>query len=348
MKRFYIIVLLPLVMVLFINSAWVKLTLIKPARINIPNHIENLALIDRTLKDETTETKLEEVLTGELFQQDEQAIGKLMEGTFDLCANKLKFNIIRTGESLKSDGTKNVFPKPLSWSEVSRLCAKYKADALYSVEIFDSDFLVTNNPFEVETKDKDGNIVKTTQFKATGVAVINTGIRIYDPKTRQIADEFRDTQRLSFDASGTSVDAAVNSLLDKVEAINKASYETGFEYGKRISPWYYKVTRYFYNKPKKSKYIQEGVRKSEVADWDGAIESWQKVFTSKNKKDLKAHGKAALNIAVAYEVLGDLEKAKEWAAKSYTEYEDKDAADYYKAIQARIREENIVKSQLDK
>jgi tetratricopeptide (TPR) repeat protein len=106
------------------------------------------------------------------------------------------------------------------------------------------------------------------------------------------------------------------------------------------------VRREFYNKPKKSKYIQQGVRKSEVADWEGAIESWMKVFDSKDKKDKKAVGKAAFNIAVAYEVLGDLEKAKEWAAKAYTEYEDNEANDYYRKLQDRIREEAILKAQL--
>ena len=41
-----------------------------------------------------------------------------------------------------------------------------------------------------------------------------------------------------------------------------------------------------------------------------------------------------------------IEKAKEWAAKAYTEYEDKDADNYYKLLQQRIREEAVLKAQL--
>ena len=88
----------------------------------------------------------------------------------------------------------------------------------------------------------------------------------------------------------------------------------------------------------------EGVRKSEVADWNGAIESWEKAI-EKGKKD-KDKGRAAFNIAVAYEVLGDLDKALEWAAKSYTEYEEKDANDYHRALKNRISNEGYAKQQL--
>ncbi len=345
MKRIALLVALLPLWVLLQNSAWVKLTLAKPAEIALPAHLKSLAIIDRTEEVENSKTKIEEVITGEAFQQDEQAVGRLVDGTYDLCANYQRFTLIRTGERHISDGTKNVFPAPLNWTEVEHICKKYNSDGIFSIEIFDSDFLVTSNPLKnikdaVETGDP------TPQFNATGVAVVNIGIRLYDLKSKTIVDEYRTTHRLNFNASGTTVDAAVKSLLDKVEAVKQASYETGFNYGKRISPWYYKVTRYFYNKPKKSKLLQQGVRKSEVADWKGAIESWEKVLTSKNKKDKKAVSEAAFNIAVAYEVLGDLEKAKEWAAKAYTEYEDKDANDYYRDLQNRIREENVLKSQL--
>jgi hypothetical protein len=85
------------------------------------------------------------------------------------------------------------------------------------------------------------------------------------------------------------------------------------------------------------------VRYSEVADWKGAINVWMKVVEKGDRKDA---GRAAFNIAVAYEVLGDLEKAKEWAARSHTEYEEKDADEYYKKLVNRIREEAVVNQQL--
>jgi tetratricopeptide (TPR) repeat protein len=346
MKRLKLTLGLLIIMIVLQSSAWVKLTLVKPALVPLPLHIKKIVAVDYAVPTQSTQSIIEEVLTGELLQQDVQAVDQLIEGSIYLCNNYQRYEIIRSGERIAGGGTKSTFPSPLSWAKVEAQCRKHGADALMAIEIFDSDFIVTNNPVEIETKDENGNVIKSTQYKAQGIAIVNVGIRLYDPVERKIVDQYRITEKSNFDAQGNTIELAINGLLDKTEAIKKTGYNTGIAYGKRISPWYYKVTRYFFNKPKKSKYLQEGVRKSEVADWEGAIESWQKVFTSKNKKDIKAVGKAAFNIAVAYEVLGDLEKAKEWASKSYTEYGEKDGNDYYKKLQYRINEENILRAQL--
>ena len=252
-----------------------------------------------------------------------------------------RFQPIRTAERQAGNGTKNTFPTPLDWNTVSDICAKHQADALLSVEIFDTDFILSNLPVKIDTKDNNGLVSTRLEFKVTGVAVINFGIRLYDAANRIILDEYQTTHRLNFDAQAVTLQAAMNQLLDKVEAINRASYDAGFYYGQRITPTYYQVTRYFFDKPKKE--LGAGVRYSEVADWQGAIEAWTKVV---EKGDRKNAGRAAYNIAVAHEVLGNLEQAKQWAARSHTEFEEKDADEYFKALVARIREEEQVQQQM--
>jgi tetratricopeptide (TPR) repeat protein len=142
---------------------------------------------------------------------------------------------------------------------------------------------------------------------------------------------------MTFDAEAATLQGAINAMLDKVEATKRASYESGFTYGERITPTYYQVTRYFFNSPKKK--LGAGVRYSEVGDWNNAIREWTKVVDNGKLKDA---GRAAYNIAVGYEVLGDMEKAKEWAARSHTEFQEKDADEYYKTLCNRINEERLV------
>ena len=86
-----------------------------------------------------------------------------------------------------------------------------------------------------------------------------------------------------------------------------------------------------------------GVRRSEVADWAGAIESWTRVVETGKKKHA---GRAALNIAVGYEVLGEIEMAKEWASRAYVDFEEKEAEDYYDALLNRIRLEDMAGQQM--
>ncbi len=331
------------IIILCSSSVWVDLTLMKPGEIALPGNIHYIAIIDRTKQEDTKQNKVEQVLTGEAFRQDEQVVRQYMEGFINGCSSVNKYQIIRTSERSYSDGTKTTFPAALSWDTVDMVCKKYNVDALFSVEIFDSDFLISNKPFSM-TRNAKGEVVPVFMgFHVTGVAVINIGIRIYDPVNRIIADEFRVTHRMNWESNGVTLQDAINQLLDKTEAVNKASYEAGQMYANRITPSYYTVTRYFYDKPKRCQNLRAGVRKSEVADWKGAIDSWMLVV---QKEKRKFAGRAAFNIAVGYEVLGDLQKAKEWAAKAYTEYEDKEASNYFKIICDRIDEEKLVEQQM--
>ena len=320
------------------GMAWVRLNILKPAFLVLPDHIKKVAIIDRTLSDESVKNKMEEVLTGEFFRQDEQAVRRVIEGMTDACAEFNLYQMERTPDRYVGGGTKTSFPVPLDWDKVSQLCTKYSSDAILSIEIFDSDFLVTN-PVQAIKQAAEGAILNSGGYQVNGIAVINFGIRLYDPVNKKIVDEYQVSQRLNFNAGGYTVQDAANTVLNKVEAINQTGYYAGRLYGERISPSYYSVTREFYNKPKKNDDLRAGVRKSEVADWNGAIESWTKALNAKRK----IAGRAAFNIAVAYEVLGDLEKAKEWAAKSYTEYEEKRGNDYYNALVYRQREESVIR-----
>jgi tetratricopeptide (TPR) repeat protein len=331
---------------LLTSSVWVKLTLIRPAVVDVPQKIKTIVIINRTLPKDTKANKIEEILTGEIMRQDEQAIQQTMDGLINTIKNAPRFNIKYANEKYIGETSGTIFPDPLSWPVISKLCTKYEADAVIAIETFDSDYIITNGSRNVERKDENGNTIPFIEYFVEGLGTVNVGFRLYDPDVNGIADQYQFSENMRWEGQGNSPTDAAQAILDKIDAINQVSYAAGRSYAMRISPTYYVVKRYFYDKPKKNKHLIEGVRKSEVADWEGAIESWNMAI-KKGKKD-KDKGRAAYNIAVAYEVLGDLDKALAWAAKAYTEYEEKDANDYHRKIKARIKEERIVNKQLGK
>jgi hypothetical protein len=54
----------------------------------------------------------------------------------------------------------------------------------------------------------------------------------------------------------------------------------------------------------------------------------------------------ALNIAVAYEVLGDFTDALNWAQKAYTQYGNKKAKAYVQTLSRRIADEARLDQQM--
>jgi len=280
-------------------------------------------------------------MTLEVFNQDEQAVRRVIEGLIDACSEFNLYQLERINERYTVNAKKNVFPTPLAWDEISSLCKKHQADAILSIEIFDSDFIVTN-PAQIIMQAVEGTINPGRGIDLNGIAIVNFGIRLYDPVGKKIADEYQVTHRMNVNAGAYSAQDAVNYVMNKVEAVNQAGYFAGRTYGERITPSYYSVVREFYNKPRKNIDLRMGVRRSEVADWSGAIEAWNRALNAKRR----IAGRAAYNIAVGWEVLGDIEKAKEWASRSYTDYNEKRAKYYYDQLVYRQREEAIIRRQI--
>ena len=82
----------------------------------------------------------------------------------------------------------------------------------------------------------------------------------------------------------------------------------------------------------------------EVNDWDAAIPALEEATNSRKRK---VRGRAAHNLAVIYEILGDYKKAKEWAQKAWGMHRNKDSKEYTYRLNQRIREIERLEAQLE-
>ena len=76
-----------------------------------------------------------------------------------------------------------------------------------------------------------------------------------------------------------------------------------------FAPHWEMQDRWYYTLP--SSLMREGEAFAKKADWFKAIEKWEAFFNNRSNKTDKA--KAATNIALAYEMLDNMDKALEWA-----------------------------------
>lgn len=63
--------------------------------------------------------------------------------------------------------------------------------------------------------------------------------------------------------------------------------------------------------------------------------------------DTESRGYAAHNLAVVYEILGDFEKAREWAEKAWAQYGNKESKDYAYQLNQRIRNQQRLQNQME-
>ena len=284
-------------------------------------------------------------MTGEGAGEDKDAAQIALDGIYSVMQNSERFQVIRTTEKLNGTDTGKNFPDALPWTTVIGLCKKYNVDAIISLESFDSDFIVTSALLPVSQTGSDGKSITIPMPSAKGVATVNLGFRIYDPSSKSIIDEYRFSHNQDWETHGNSLDGVVKTLIGKSEAVRQVSYNSGVIYANRITPAWYRVSRTYYRKSKHDRDLAEGARLMEVNDWDSAIPALEKAVQNGKRK---TRGRAAHDLAVVYEILGDFNNAKKWAQDAYARYGNKESKDYLYDLNRRIENQEILDQQMEK
>ncbi len=334
MKHIYLLILSAIAILLCSCNPYGYVTLNFPTEpeVHLPQEIATVALVNRSLvKDEDQKDRIAEAIaSGEIAGSDERASEEALRGVFDQMNGLYGVRMtIPEDNKLYGTGTREI-PPPLDWNTVESLCRKSEADALLVLENFDSnsDLALTAATESVNAL-ISGRIPDPTAPRQVRMNV-NCTWRLYMPASREVIDQYRHTSWMMFNTQ---------TAMLPFDALPKTAYLAGEEYAFRYLPGYYKEKRKLYSKakgPGKNQF-QTGFRQSEVANWKAAIESWKSVMEVAKPKSA---GRACLNIAVAYEVLGNTEEALKWAQKAYETYDDELARDYAKILLRRKSIEN--------
>ena len=320
-----------------------SINVLEPGAITVDKSIHSIALIDRAAPDNKVVNVIEGVLTGEGLSEDKQDRKELLAGLNQNLIQSPRFTAKLTSVEWKGSGSGNVFPAALSWKEVEKVCHEYSVDALLSLETFDSDCITQTASKNVEKTDKDGKKTTVQEFYADQTVYIKYGLRLYNYKNKTIEDQYATTQTMQWHTKGTTVQDALNSMINKRMACRQTCEQAGYAYGHRISPTWVSVRRAYYRKGNEA--MAKAGRKAAVGDWDAANEIWK---NNLHNAKLKIAGRAAYNLAVVNEVRGDLQAAKTWAMRSYSDFNNKKARYYSNILDNRIWEQQKLDQQMSK
>ena len=345
-RQLFLIILLGVALSSCMKS--VSINTLRPAEINIPNTIQSIVLLDRTAYERDAIGIIEGVLTGEGINEDRDGVMTMFNSLQNSLRASPRFDVVLASERLKGQNILGSFPDPLDWRQVDQITRRYNTDGLLAIEIFDSNFIVTNgkrkNTRTVE--DKDGNKVEEeyTEFFAEGIGNTRIGVRLYDAKSRTIIDQDIYTQNKSWEASATSLKEALAQLVNKSQATKYLASSVGSTYASKIAPMPIRVSRSYYAKPKKNGFIRKGARQASVNQWEDAISTWE--IGLRRTNDTKTAGRLAYNIAVGNEIMGDLFEAHDWASKAFVDYGNKKGRSYASLLNNRMITEEILDEQL--
>jgi hypothetical protein len=249
--------------------------------------------------------------------------------------------VSRASEYLSANAVKN-FSAPLNWSDVETFCRKYGTDGVLSLEFFDTDFILTNGKRSKVASVNGKDTVKTTVFWVKGVGQVKAGFRIYDPKRKSIAYENRFDVANNWETSAATLAEATAQLIQKDKAVREISGSAGRDFANQIIPLFAWESREYYKG--KHETMQRAARLATTNQWNEAIDAWKSVINSGGISP-KEKGKAAFNIALGYEVLGNLQDAQRWVRDAYVNYGNKNAQRYSNTIERQIENQRILEQQ---
>ncbi len=326
------------------KTTYVTVNVLKPAQITIPNRINNLVFVNRSLpaKSERFKNILEGAVTGEAILADRRGAEECIKGVMASLSQSPRYKVVAPANvDLRGTGTRE-FPPQLDWRVVEDICKQNQADALITLDVFDSNNAVKVGERQVERKEGE-RVIKSTEFLATLRVDIETGWRIYFPADKRVIDQNIYTDGRSWSHASDAKKKAEAGLPFLDNAIADAGFFAGSQYAHRISPMWINVSRYYYKKGNND--FKTADRYGKSGDWKGAAHIWEKYV---NAGDPKIADNACYNMALAEELEGNLEKALEWARKSYTAYNNKKGRYYANILQQRLRDQERLDQQMQR
>ncbi|RLD61964.1 MAG: hypothetical protein DRJ01_07005 [Bacteroidetes bacterium] len=305
--------------------SFVNLQVLKPAEITLPKNVKSFSVVNNSFlqnqysivtkkRKSNIDYKMLNIDTTKVKNLSVNSIVKSL--TEMLNDSPLFTKAVLVNEKQKKE--------TLNWDYVSSICKKNETEALISLEAFIHDDSVSFDGFYTDY----GYVYYTfMNFKVTTVW------RIYYPDEKKIIDRDIQISNVPFEAYAYSFKESIKELPNEQVISEEIANYTANDFFRRISPAWTDCSRMYFtgstNMLKAKNFVENNY-------WKEATELWQNDVNNKNKR---ISGDAAYNMALAFEMEGDLDNALVWAKKSYQIYGNKWALDYIKKLEVRIKEQ---------
>lgn len=230
-----------------------------------------------------------------VFQSGVNGFLDQLEKSFEYDA---RFDLRNTNELVKGRWQDHLPERPLSKDSIKLFCKEYNTELLLALEAYNIYF---DKDVEVE-ENEDGSKTRTAYYDL----VVYTGLSLYD-STGAIIDR-SNLRRSDFYKSREVLSGllAIGPALGRAGSeINTLSLDLGKEYIKKFNPSFITEQKKYYT----GQDMEEVTPLMISGNYEGAAE---KLLPMVNGSKYSVRRKAAYNLSVAYELMGDNDSSKKW------------------------------------
>ncbi len=302
----------------------------------IADDVQSLVLLNRSMNNQFTNLSVDSLehllisknLTIDTIYRDSLAADTLMHVTAHSLFESGRFDVIVPQEyAIYRNDFKDV-DKPLAPSVVNEICEAYKVDALLVLEGF-AEHLTTKysySSFEVSLSDN---------YSATSDLSHKSDWRLYRKNQTKAPLRFSVNDSIYWKFSGATLNGLYLTMPKTKEVLIAGGIDAGLKMANLISPNWSNSSRSYYLTGQNE--IDQAETYAKQNKWDEAAAIWSKYSNNSSKK---IRAKIEYNMALAAEMKGDLDKALEWALKSYKSVYSSKVDEYYKLLTNLKRKRN--------
>jgi tetratricopeptide (TPR) repeat protein len=277
---------------------------LRPAKVAFSPNVHNLLIVNNSVTQPSEyghRTELISMKTKNVVIETDSlaifALGSLTEGI----EGKGFFNSVRLLPNSVNKSKLFAAVDPLEADSVAKLCTLYHADAIISL-----DRIKVNDDLSEYFSSQSNSFLGVLEARFESYWSIH-----YPDSSKLTQLQFKDT--VYWESESYIRKKAISGLPNREDALIDGALNVGKKTIDRFVPYWDKEDRYLYSSP--NKYIIDGMDSVYVKNWKSAIDSWEKALDKSHNSWVKAQ--AANNIAVAYEIIGNIDKSLDYATQAY-------------------------------
>ncbi len=213
----------------------------------------------------------------------------------------------------------------MQWSEAEELTRRFNVDAVLSLEHY------ANVISTIFYRGYDYSVSPETELRIAEMAIARTAFfRVYFP-----ANKTREGFLISDTLLWEDADVETTQLFTRFTPVKEALAQSGIEAALQLASIITPVW-----KPAKRAYFHRGHRLLKEAsgavmadDWEKAAGLWYELAQKEGRRNVKS--RAEFNMALAWELRGDLDEAIRWGLRSYQRQYRKLTWDYLDTLRKR-------------
>lgn len=294
---------------------YTSLDVLRPAKIAFAKNANDLLIVNNTVKQPAEyghKTQLlYEIPKNVLINTDSMSVFCLGALTEDL-EGKDFFSSVQLFPNSVNTGNDFFKSTRLTDDMVNKLCSTYHVNVILSLDRIRVNDDLTEN-----------YLTESSTYLSTLDLKYETSWSIHYPDNPEVTTvQYTDT--VFWESESYYRKKAISDLPNRNDALVDGSLNIGHKTVNRFVPYWDKVDRYLFNS--KNKLMKLGMDSFYVKNWKSAISTWETLYNKTNNARLQAQ--AANNISIGYEITGDLDKALDYATKSFYSFGKMTFVDY--------------------